>query len=368
MRILSTSKPAAGMRSSLCDELGFANRIYYLPELKTNKLAKLLRMVQLKFPKNLSSGFSSYLMAEVGAAAQFENWKPDIVHCHFGPVGNLGAALKKNKYIDSALTTTFHGFDVSKTLKEKSTNFYDDLFVTGDHFFSINEYYLKIIQGLGAPANKTSLFHMGVDCDALEYKPRQFPSSGAIECISVGRMTEKKGFAYTIEAFAKALRARPDMDLRLNIVGDGPLLSEIKEIAKVQGVQDRVVFHGSLQHSQVKDLLSDMHIFMLPSVTSQDGDMEGIPVALMEAMATGIPVLSTYHSGIPEMITDNVSGFLSPERDTDHLSNKLLHLIDNPQIWTSIIAAARGKIEREFNRAKQSEILFQTFRNLAGKR
>ncbi|PZP54216.1 MAG: hypothetical protein DI586_10205 [Micavibrio aeruginosavorus] len=270
--------------------------------------------------------------------------------------------MKKTGIISSLVTTTFHGFDLSQILKEKNPDYYDGLFATGTHFFSINDYYLKIIHGLGAPVEKTSLFHMGVDCKALSFHPRTCPVDGVTECISVGRMTEKKGFETTIRAFAYTAASKPDMHLHL--VGDGPLMEEMKALASSLDIAAKITFHGALQHEEVKELLVRAHIFLLPSVTAQSGDMEGIPVALMEAMAMGIPVFSTFHSGIPELIEDGISGFLIQEKDYVSLAGKLAYLLDRPEIWKDITMAARRKVEVDFNREIQSRILFDTFQNL----
>ncbi len=109
-----------------------------------------------------------------------------------------------------------------------------------------------------------------------------------------------------------------------------PLRGELEKLSADLGIAERVQFLGSQPHKVVKNWLARAHVFVLPSVTAQNGDVEGIPVALMEAMAAGLTVVSTRHSGIPELIEHGVGGFLSPERDVEALAANLAWIIEHP--------------------------------------
>jgi len=117
-------------------------------------------------------------------------------------------------------------------------------------------------------------------------------------------------------------------------------------------------------HAQTLALLEGAEIFILPSVTAGDGDMEGIPVSLMEAMARGMPVISTYHSGIPELVEDGVSGFLVPERDVVALARAIQRTVENGSTWPEIGRAGRCIVEDNFNRRKLGLRLIEHYRNL----
>ncbi len=120
------------------------------------------------------------------------------------------------------------------------------------------------------------------------------------------------------------------------------------------------------RQDEVAELLRDSHILLAPSVTAADGDQEGIPVALMEAMSLGMPVVSTYHSGIPELIQDGVSGFLVPEREVDALADRLQYLLEHPQRWPELGRAGRRAVEEHFNIDKLNDRLADIYQQLIG--
>ncbi|HXV28914.1 MAG TPA: glycosyltransferase, partial [Sinorhizobium sp.] len=131
--------------------------------------------------------------------------------------------------------------------------------------------------------------------------------------------------------------------------GDGPLRKKLEALAHALGIAEWVSFLGSLPHEDVKQWLRRSHAFILPSVTASNGDVEGIPVALMEAMAAGLAVVSTEHSGIPELIEDRKTGFLAPERDVETLASRLRFIVENPERCELISREARRKVEADFN-------------------
>lgn len=114
------------------------------------------------------------------------------------------------------------------------------------------------------------------------------------------------------------------------------------------------------------DLLNSASILLAPSVVSKDGDQEGIPVGLMEAMAVGLPVVSTYHSGIPELVEDNVSGLLIPERDVDALVDKMIYLVEHPEIWAEMGRAGRSVVEDRYNSDHLNDQLVKLYKELVG--
>ena len=131
------------------------------------------------------------------------------------------------------------------------------------------------------------------------------------------------------------------------------------------GVSDRVRFTGGLPHARVQAELDAAHVFVLPSVTASDGDMEGVPVALMEAMAAGLPVLSTTHSGIPELIEHDASGLLAPERDPQQLAANMRALALAPQRWPAMGAAGAKRVRDEFDLKAWNDALYARLKALA---
>jgi len=279
-----------------------------------------------------------------------KNIQVDKCIAHFGSNGVVmehfisAGLVKCNK-----LYTVFHGFEISR---------YDQLDLWKSYYgklsgtlLPISEHWKNKLIELGASPDCIEVVHMGVDVTRFSYKNKPFSTPLAI--LSVARATEKKGLIYAIEAVLKC-----KIDCRYKIIGDGALLASLKEVAANHENGYRIVFDGAKSSDYVAHSLKNSDLFLLPSVRDSAGDMEGIPVSLMEAMASGVIVLSTIHSGIPELIEDGYSGFLVPEKDTLALSNKILSISKNENL-SRIRINAREKVEKEFNSVKLRNDLMQ---------
>lgn len=290
----------------------------------------------------------------------------DLLHCHFGTRAHLAAALRSLGLIEAKIVTTFHGFDVSSLIKRKGRNHYQLLFRFGSLFLPISDTWARALRELGCDPTRTEVHRVGVDCALNAFRERRLdPRTNApVKLISIGRLVEKKGHAYALRALALVRQARPDLAVTFDIVGEGELMDALKKEVVELHLEDIVRFHGGLPHRQTLALLDDAAIFILPSVTAADGDMEGIPVSLMEAMARGMPVISTYHSGIPELVQDGVSGFLVPERDVPALARAIGRTIDSAPTWPEIGQAGRLTVENDFNRRKLGLRLIEHYRGL----
>jgi len=271
----------------------------------------------------------------------------DTIHCHFGPSGLRGMWLRKIGALQGRLATTFHGYDISKYVNASGRSVYDQLFNEGELFLPISEYWKNRLVELGCSRDKIVVHRMGVDCSKFKFKPRLYRTDKQVHLISIARLVEKKGLEYAIRAIGKM--AGRGLRVEYQIVGDGPLRQQLEELVQREKLTDVVHILGWRSHGEVVHLLDEAHILLAPSVTSSDGDQEGIPVALMEAMAQGLPVVSTHHSGIPELIEDGVSGFLVPERDIDGLTEKLSYLIEHPQLWPEFGRRGREYVENNYN-------------------
>ena len=157
---------------------------------------------------------------------------------------------------------------------------------------------------------------------------------------------EKKGIEYSIRAFAQVAAKHPQA--RYDIVGDGPLHHDLAKLIAELGLADRIKLHGALAGESVRQLLSEADIFVLASVTAANGDCEGTPVSLLEAQACGVPVISTKHTGIPEIVLDGKTGFLVSERDVQGLAEKLELLISDPALRARIGRAGVGFTGQSF--------------------
>jgi colanic acid/amylovoran biosynthesis glycosyltransferase len=180
--------------------------------------------------------------------------------------------------------------------------------------------------------------------------------------LTVARFVEKKGIEYSLRAVAEVHKRRPGGGVRYDLIGDGPLRSRIEQLIAELQLKDVVTLHGFCEGKRLHDLMNAAHVLMLSSVTASDGDQECTPVSLMDAQAAGMPVLSTRHSGIPEVIRDGQSGFLVPERDVSALAERIGFLVDHPELWPGMGRAGRAHVEANYNCEKLSHQLVDIYR------
>jgi colanic acid/amylovoran biosynthesis glycosyltransferase len=290
----------------------------------------------------------------------------DIVQAHFGPNGIRALKIRKAGAFAGKVITTFHGFDVSQYLQGHGNSIYSELYNDGDLFLPISDFWKRRLIATGCPAERTKVHRMGINLKKLSYRERKVYEGEDIIVLSIARLVEKKGIEFAIRAVAKVSRKYPR--LKYKIVGTGALYDQLRELVQDLGQSDSVEFLGPQTKERVFDLLYEASIFVAPSVTSRSGDMEGIPVAIMEAMAVGLPVLSTWHSGIPELVQDGVSGFLVTERDSDALGEKLEYLVEHPNKWAEMGRAGRAHVEEKYDIEKLNDRLVKLFENLLDKK
>ena len=309
--------------------------------LRTNFLATVN---SLNFVKQRRDALSMRLIYQI---KNFIDKAPfDVIYCHFGPNGIKGTLLKRLG-VKGRLITTFHGYDLSSYLSERKFNIYDDLFKYGDLFLPISVFWQKKLITMGCPYDKIKVHHMGIDMNKFKFIPRKYTHDEPIRLLTVARLVEKKGISFSISAVANILSKHKNIEYV--IVGDGPLRNELTNQIHQLGATEQVKLMGWQSGDATRSILEKAHIMILHSIVSKTGDMEGIPVSLMEAMAMGLPVISTWHSGIPELIEDGNSGFLIKEKDISDLTNKIITMIKNPSIWQDFGAAGRKVVERDFN-------------------
>jgi colanic acid/amylovoran biosynthesis glycosyltransferase len=285
----------------------------------------------------------------------------DIIHCHFGLQGLEGLALRDLGLLSGRLVTTFYGYDLSEVLERRGPALYRPLFSVGDLFLAVSARFRDRLVQLGAPPNRVFVQHLGVDCDRLSYRKPQ-PAPDIVTVLSVARLVEKKGIEFGIRAVARL--AATGRDIRYLVAGDGPLRTPLERLAHELGVGATVRFLGATTHDQVGELLRDATVFLAPSVTSSSGDEEGIPVAVTEAMAVGVPVIASRHAGIPEVVIDGTTGLLTAERDVDGIAAALRRLIDERDLALQLAREARRLVEGDFNAVRQEHRLLELYRSI----
>jgi len=225
---------------------------------------------------------------------------------------------------------------------------------------------------LGCTPDKIRVHHLGVDVKRIEFIPRTLRSGEPVRLLLAASFTEKKGIPYAIEAFAKALEKHPNMELR--IIGDASnntkqqgLLRYCQRLVMEAKISDKVFFLGYLPYPDYVRELQSAHLFLAPSVTAADGDVEGgAPVAIIEASAAGLPIISTWHCDIPSVVLHERSGLLVKERDIEQLAAAISHLAASPQQWTKMGHVGRRHVELEYSASRQSERLEELYAQLIG--
>jgi colanic acid/amylovoran biosynthesis glycosyltransferase len=279
-----------------------------------------------------------------------------LVHAHFGPSGiEILPLLKK---LGIPLLVTFHGYDVSRLLSRRCYSRGLIPLFEYAHIIGVSDQITGRLLSLGAEGRRTWTHRIGIPPEYISYKHRRplreiVERNDQVVISQVSSFVEKKGHEYTITAFANFTKEYPNS--RLILAGDGPLRGRMEEMCRTLGVYDRVSFVGWIDDQDVQKVLRGSDIFVHHSITAQNGDMEGIPTSIMEAMATGLPVVSTYHSGIPELIDDGVNGFLIGEKDTRAYTERLISMLDIAD--NEIGKNAVERILRDFNMARQNREL-----------
>ncbi len=210
---------------------------------------------------------------------------------------------------------------------------------------------LEMLVEQGVPEEKLILHRVGVDVE--RFHPLEKPK-GELHVIMIGRFVEKKGLGVGLRAFARAARGQ---NARLTIVGDGPLRSRLKELVSAEGIEAQVDFSGVLTSEQVQTKLAKAHVLLAPSCTAADGDRESGLVVVKEASACETVPVTTWHGGIPSIVDDGETGFLTPERNVDAVAERLSMLMADAPLRQRLGAAAREKMCREFDNRRRVEIL-----------
>ncbi|HEX6271635.1 MAG TPA: glycosyltransferase [Polyangiaceae bacterium] len=286
----------------------------------------------------------------------------DVVYCHFGHVAERARRLRHVGFFEGPLVAVFHAYDLAVWPRLHGPGCYAQLFAEADRLLPITEHWRRRLLELGADDEKIEVRRMGIDLGTFGFRERT--ASESVEFVSVGRLVEKKGFGLAIEAFAR-VRSRMPRRFSYHVVGDGPLRSELEALTSRSGLSDLVTFHGEKSRDDVAKLLDSKHVLVAPSVTAKDGDTEGLPMVLIEAMARGLPVVTTTHSGIPELISDGATGFLVPEGDVDALGSALFDAM-SAERWPALSRAARSRVEERHDGRRLVHDLVRLFESLPG--
>lgn len=284
----------------------------------------------------------------------------DIIHAQLAPSGLLSIYVRKLFREKKPIITSFYGRDVPQCKKYKKI--YKKLFEEGNLFLVLSKEMKKEVENLGCNPDKIVILLLGINIDEFLVK-REFDKD-VIEFLFVGRIIEKKGLTWGIKAFNECFKK--NKNIRLTVLGNGLLLNKIKKQVEDLNLSNAVSFVDNSKANDprkvTKEYFKKADIFLLPSVEASDGDKEGTPVVLMEAQAAGLPCITTDHAGIPEMIINEKTGFISEEKDFIAMSKNMLKLIENRDLLKQMSYNAKKFANKNYDLKKQSKKLFNFYK------
>jgi glycosyltransferase involved in cell wall biosynthesis len=261
---------------------------------------------------------------------------------------------------------SFHGADVlvdmEKPAYRKATK---QMLDTAMRVFVRSASLQRAVIELGCDENKIDIVRTGIPLDEFPFREREFPANGDWRFLQASRLVQKKGLATTLHAFTHFLGHYPRATL--TIAGEGPMREELQELTRKLKIDNRVALPGFVTPDKLREIYYASHIFLHPSETGSDGNQEGIPNAMLEAMATGLPVFATDHGGIPEAIENGVSGILVPERDYEALSAALLKSVQDPSLLARIARNGANAVAEKFDQQNQVRRLEEIYLGMIGR-
>lgn len=262
------------------------------------------------------------------------------IHAHYATYPAL-AAWVCHRLTGIGYSFTAHAHDLYVDRSMLSEKVADARFVV-----TISAFNRALLDKGNNDGTQIEVIHCGIDLARYVYRPREIPDHGPVRALCVASLQEYKGHRFLLEALAAG---GPNLKrIQLDLIGDGELGDELRRLASDLGIADHVRFLGSRDETYVRQALSEADLFVLPSVVAGDGQMEGLPVALMEALACGVPAVSTALSGIPEILIDGETGHLARPGDVDSLRAALETVIVDRAATARCARAGRELVEHEF--------------------
>jgi colanic acid/amylovoran biosynthesis glycosyltransferase len=280
--------------------------------------------------------------------------KAELLHIYFGHIAVHLLPLIKAWPKPSLVS--FHGADVMVDLEKAAHRAATQEMLEAVRLVLVRSESLgRALINIGCPAGKIRLQHTGIPVDEIPFRSREWPTKGGWKFVQACRLIEKKGLRVSLRVFVKFAARHPASTF--TIAGEGPLRNELGRLAAELGVADKVFFPGFISQTQLRDLFYQSHIFLHPSEVGGDGNQEGVPNSMLEAMASGLPVFATEHGGIPEAIENGRSGILVKERDEEALALALLERTANPEGLAAIARNGAEVVRKHFEQTGQTRQL-----------
>jgi glycosyltransferase involved in cell wall biosynthesis len=310
----------------------------------------LLRLFRRLLPLRLAGDDEPFAVQAGRIRRHLEAIRPDVLLAHYGEAGVVCAPACEGAGVP--LVVSFHGADASRTPRRPAwLARYRRLFARAALVTAPSAYLRDRLIDLGCPPGKARVQRNGIRVERLQMGPPSERFDGRhVNFLFVGRLTHKKAPITLLEAFAQARAAlAPSLHARLAMIGDGPLRAEVEAGVERLGLTGSVEILGRQPHPEVVRRFSLSHVYVQHSVTAPSGDQEGLPVSITEAMAAGLPVIATRHSGIPEVVVEGETGLLVAEHDAEGMAAAMAELARDPARWDRYGAAGRRHLEGEFS-------------------
>ncbi len=287
--------------------------------------------------------------------------KIDIIHVHFA--NNAWFYRKISQKLNKPLIISFYGWDYEQLpylLPAYKTRF-KKLFAQASAIICEGPHGAKILASYGCPKEKIHIVKLGVNPDLIKFIQRP-KKVNELSLIQLASFTEKKGHIFTVKAFQKALAQCPNMHLTL-VGGDSGTKQEIKNFILTHQLDKKITLLNAIDYAQLYSFLADYQVFIQPSCYSGDRDCEGgAPIALLDAQATGMPIIATTHCDIPMEVIDKKTGLLAAEKDIDALSENIKYFYEMEQSeFDDFAQAGRQHIEHKFDIKNNSKKLWQVY-------
>ncbi|MGY8644045.1 MAG: glycosyltransferase [Verrucomicrobiales bacterium] len=323
-------------------------------ELHRNHRSNFVRRFWLKYIKKEPA---IVYRGEYGVLAKIldKRRKTDLMHVYFGHTGvHLLPFIQR---WGNPTVVSFHGMDVQT--REHQPDYEPrlrELLQSATLVMARSNSLLDRLRDLGCPEDKIRMNRTSIPTEDFPFIQRKAPEDGsAWHLVQACRLIEKKGLDNTVNVFHKFLEDCPTA--RLTIAGTGPLDESVLAHAERLGISDKVTLAGFLNTKELKALYNDSHVFIHPSRMTGDQNQEGVPNSMLEAMSTGLPVVSTLHGGIPEAVIDGKTGLLCEENDEDALLNNLRKILNRQETRQQMSSDAAASIRETFDSKKGIENL-----------
>jgi len=306
--------------------------------------------------------FYSPYHAHVAACRLQHRYRGDLIHAHFGFTAYKLMLLKH--FMRLPMVVTFGGTDLTvHAARPKTGALYRVLFDVVEQLVAVSHDLRRSAIQLGCPPEKIVTIHRGVDTGTFRFVDRGSRGEQPLRILMVSRLSKKKGHLEAVSALAGLPGEAASW--HLSIVGSGPEEAAIRARVRETGLAEKLSFTGNLPIEAVRRLMADSDILLHPSLTPADGDREGIPNAVMEGQATGLPAVATRHGGIPELVLDGETGILVGEGETAALTEALRQLLTSKERRLRLGAAGRKRIEAEFSLDRQAERYLEIYHQLS---